>query len=123
MNRNIAASLVWAALMIAGALAVAYGQDAGWTDAGDQRGAGVVIGLVLAWTGNMVPKWGAGQECRGDAFRMRRFAGLSLILGGLLHAAAWIIAPIVTAAWWSMAPVSVAMFVILGLVVSKRPVP
>ena len=44
----------------------------------------------------------------------RRFFGLALVVGGLVHAFAWLLAPLDIANWLSMAAVVLAM--IAGLV-------
>lgn len=123
MNRTVVPALIWAALMIGGALAVAYAQQMGWVSGAEERGAGVVIGLILAWAGNMMPKWGSGKACAGEPFRTRRTVGMMLMAGGILHAAIWALAPLEAAAWLSMVPVAVAMLLAVGVVMRMRRLP
>lgn len=122
MNNEIVSSLFWAALMIGSALALTALEGAGILPDGGERGTGVVIGLVLAWTGNMMPKWGAGKKCAsdGEAFRMKRFAGIVMMLGGLGYAVAFVLAPLEQAAYWAMLPVVIALLIIFLMVLTKR---
>lgn len=122
MNRSISSSLIWAGLMVASAAALTTLEKFGILPDGGERGVGVVMGLVLAWTGNQMPKLGAGNQCTsdGEAFRMRRFAGIVLMLGGLAHSAAWLLAPLDKAAYVSIAPVAVSLAIVFLMVVAKR---
>lgn len=122
MNNQILSSLVWAGLMVGSALGLTALEAAGvFPDAGE-RGFGVVMGLILAWTGNMMPKWGADKKCTsdGEAFRMKRFAGITMMLGGLGYALAYLLAPLDAAPYWAMAPVFVALSLIFIMVLIKR---
>lgn len=122
MNNQIVSSLIWAGLMVGSALALTALEGAGILPDGGERGTGVVIGLVLAWTGNLMPKWGAGNKCAsdGEAFRMKRFAGITMMMGGLGYALAYFVAPLDDAASWAMLPVIVALTVIFIMVLIKR---
>ena len=122
MDSNVRSSLVWAGLMIASAAGLTALETVGVLPDGGERGFGVVMGLVLGWTGNQMPKWGAGQHCSSDAeaFRMRRFAGIVLMLGGLAHALVWAFAPLGSAAYWSIVPVAVALAIIFAMVIGTR---
>lgn len=124
MNKNISSSLIWAGLMIAGAAGLTFAEGAGILADGGERGAGLVMGLVLAWTGNQMPKWNAGKNCAtdGEAFRMRRMAGIFMMLGGLGHAVAWLVAPLEIASFVSMVPVVVALLLVLIMVIVRRRV-
>ena len=124
MNPQINSSLIWAALMIGSALLLTMLEGQGIIPDGGERGTGVVIGLVLAWTGNLMPKWGAAKSCAkdGEAFRMRRFAGIVLMLGGIGYALAFVFAPLEQAAYWAMLPVVLALLMILLMVITKRRV-
>ena len=86
-------------------------------EATDERIIGVMIGILLAWCGNAVPKTGpaACAECgaaRGQ--NMRRFAGWMLTLAGLLHALVWLFAPLEEANLLAMSVVGAATLLVLG---------
>ena len=122
MNKQVMTSLFWAGAMIASAGLLVFLENLGIVSQGGERGYGVVIGLVLAWTGDQLPKVGAGNNCAsdGEAFRMRRFAGAAFMVAGLLHALIWVIAPLDSAAWWSIPPVAIAMVLTLAMLIAKR---
>ncbi|GGY37401.1 hypothetical protein [Parvularcula lutaonensis] len=122
MNNQVVSSLVWAGLMVGSAAALTALEGAGILPDGGERGFGVVMGLVLAWTGNMMPKWGADKKCAsdGEAFRMKRFAGITMMLGGIGYAVAFFVAPLEKAPYWAMLPVVIALLVIFLMVLTKR---
>ncbi len=124
MNRQIKSSLIWAALMVGSAQLLTILEGQGIIPDGGERGTGVVIGLVLAWTGNLMPKWGTAKSCAtdGEAFRMRRFSGIVLMLGGIGYALAFLFAPLEQAAYWAMLPVILALLMILLMVIAKKRV-
>ncbi|WP_291845521.1 hypothetical protein [Maricaulis sp.] len=119
ITRSIKGSLALAAIL----LITAYGLSllAGFDWVGPEMPDRVVqalIGLVLVLFGNATGKRPADADpaCEGNPGLMaaQRFFGLALVIGGLVHAGAWLVAPLDLASTLSMAAVIAAL--IAGLV-------
>jgi hypothetical protein len=95
----------------------------GLSDAAQDRMTGVAMGLVLVVMGNYLPKRLqplSQEQC--DPAKVQashRFAGWSLVLGGLLYVFAWLILPLSYAGYAAVA--AGAGSVIIVLLRSKRP--
>jgi hypothetical protein len=114
ITRSIKGSLVLAAGLILAALALAYASGQGWIGADmDKRLVQALIGAILVLFGNAVgkrlPDEAAKPEPRPSMGAARRFFGLALVVGGLVHALSWLFAPLDVANWLSMAAVVLAM--------------
>lgn len=92
MKKDITESLAWAGGMIGLALAGTVARELGYVD-GDTVIRVVVgaNGLMIAWFGNRAPKAFVPDAC---ARKVARVSGWSLVLSGLVYAAAWAFAPI-----------------------------
>lgn len=77
-----------------------------------------LIGLVVAWYGNLTPKARPAYTARRIAYR--RVAGYAVTAAGLVNAAIWIWAPMAYAAELSMVPLAAAFLVALGYCVWLR---
>lgn len=113
MNQIITA-LIFAGLMLASSWGINHAQDLGWIGGEPERAMGVVSGLVLIYFGNFLPKQ-AATECGScsNAFRMRRFAGQMLMLGGAVSAIIWIIAPANIMALAAMGVIGATLMIVL----------
>jgi len=116
ITRSIRGSLVLAAILLGSAFGLSLLADFNWVgpDMPD-RVTQVIIGLVLVVFGNATGK----REQDADPVRdgnpammaARRFFGLALVLGGLVHAGAWLLAPLELANTVSMVAVITALAV------------
>lgn len=124
MNQ-IANSLLIAGLIIAAALGMTYAEGAGWLADGGDRSFGVIIGIMLAGMGDIMPK--AAPPRNGDpgrALRMRRFAGRAFVVAGVAHAAIWLTAPIAVANIAAMGVLAgTLLIVIMRCTVTSRAAP
>ncbi|WP_421785539.1 hypothetical protein [Hyphobacterium sp.] len=98
-RRNLYRSLFAAGFSIGIALAFSLGETFNWIpEAASKRTAGVLIGLVLAATGNFLPKAVipvSARRCHpARAVRAERFVGLVLMMAGIVFAAIWLFAPL-----------------------------
>ena len=96
MNRNLMASLAWAAGMIALALAANFAHKLGYIDGDTVKRVVAMNGLWLAWYGNRMPKAVVPSAC---ARQVRRVGGWAMVLSGLAYAGLWVFAPIPVAIW------------------------
>jgi hypothetical protein len=71
-----------------------------------------LVGLMVAWYGNISPKQGPIYSARRMAYR--RVVGWTIAAAGLVNAAIWIWAPMAYAAELSMAPLLAAAVVVFG---------
>ena len=98
--RGILGGVAAAALMIGAAFAVRYLKAHGLIS-GDvrelmSRSIGVISGIYVAFVGNSLPKTliPLGRVREPDfAQSLRRFIAATLVIGGLLFAALWLLAP------------------------------
>lgn len=124
---NLAFDIGLAALLIALSLLTAFARQLGISDDPDTgiRLVNIVIGLVLARYGNVVPRQLVRYEPDSDRPARRRaclrFCGWAFALGGLVYAAIWATFPIDDAAFWSLFPVGGAMLAVGGrILLAKR---
>ena len=114
--KQILEALFFAALIIGAAFFVKHGQSQGWLEDSAERQAGVIMGIILMWFGNNLPKTpkkNCGQCSSSQSFSMRRFAGALLMLAGALHSLAWVFAPIDLANYLAMIAVASALLIII----------
>jgi hypothetical protein len=108
-------SMLAAGAMLLAAAGVAYAQATGAIDADTAtRGVNLVLGLVLAGYGNMIPKrmiaWcGSGMGRRGQT--VARVSGWSFALAGLGYAAIWTFAALQAAAVASIVVIAAALVI------------
>ncbi|RZJ03194.1 MAG: hypothetical protein EON89_12430, partial [Brevundimonas sp.] len=118
-RKQIVGALVLAGAVIGGALVLTLLKTRGVIEAETaSRGVQVVIGLMLAWYGNFMPKQpgGARRSVRAQAVTQAalRVGGWAMTLGGLAYAALWAFAPRDVADWASVVVVAGAMAVTVG---------
>lgn len=124
---NLAFDIGLAALLIALSLLTAFARQLGISDDPDTgiRLVNIVIGLVLARYGNVVPRQLVRYEPDSDRPARRqaclRFCGWAFALGGLGYAAIWTTLPVDDAAFWSLFPVGGALLAVGGrILLAKR---
>jgi 4-hydroxybenzoate polyprenyltransferase len=114
ITRSIRGSLVLAAILLASAYGLSLLADFNWVgpDMPD-RVTQVMIGLILVLFGNATGKREKDADPADDGkpalMAARRFFGLALVLGGLVHAGAWLLAPLELANTVSMVAVIAAL--------------
>jgi hypothetical protein len=74
-------------------------------------------GLMIAWMGNRMPKAFVPSAC---ARKVRRVAGWSLVLSGLIYAGLWAFAPIRVAVAVGSGAVLAGIAVTIGYCLSQR---
>jgi hypothetical protein len=119
MTKQISSALVIAAVMLAAAAVIKYAQAIELIGAeGASRAIQVVIGLVLAFFGNYMPKDVARSRASGCAesrFQSPlRVGGWLFTLAGLAYAALGAFAPIAIAGTAAIAVVATATLVTAG---------
>jgi small-conductance mechanosensitive channel len=132
-RRFIALAAVIAGLILASSLGLALLKALGIADgAWQQRGQGVVVGLLFAALGNALPKilgpLYSGRCTPAGAQALQRFAGWTFVLAGLAIAGAWIFADVSQArrlATWlcAAALILVAARCVFSLSASAAPRP
>jgi len=123
MNRQISSALFFAALILGVSFGSRWAMDAGYLQIDPTRISGVVMGIVLIWMGNAMPKQSPEKTCGQDpgaAFRMKRLAGMLMMIGGFGHALAWLLAPIDIAAWVSIIPVAATGAIVIATAIKAR---
>lgn len=118
MNKDIKAGLAWAAAILAVAFAAILARQAGYIDAdAARRSATVMIGLMVAWMGNRMPKAFVPSAC---ARQFRLVGGWSMLLSGLVYAGLWAFAPTQVAFTWGCAAIIAGVAVTIGYGLSLR---
>lgn len=118
MNKDLIASIAWAAGIIVVALGARYARELGYIDG--ETTTRVVVGLnglMLAWVGNRMPKAIAPNA---RVLQVKRLGGWSMALSGLVYAAVWAFAPIPVAIVVGSAAVVAGIAVTLGYCLSLR---
>jgi len=117
MKKQLAA-LAWGGDILALSLSADLARRLGYVD-GDvsRRVVTSVIGLMVAWTGNRMPKAFVPSAC---ARQFRRVGGWSMMLSGLVYAGLWAFAPIQVAFTWGCAAVIAGMAVTIAYGLSLR---
>ncbi len=110
MNKELAADFAWGIGIVVLALASTYARRLGYIE-GDTvtRIVMCAIGLMVAWSGNRMPKRFVPSAWARQATRV---AGWSMALSGLIYAALWVFAPT------QVAVVGGSSVVILGILVT-----
>jgi hypothetical protein len=92
MKKELIGALVWAGVMLALAFGATAAHRLGYIDRETvQRISVGVIGLWIAWYGNLIPKRFAPSA---QAKLIQRVAAWSQVLSGLTYAGLWAFAPI-----------------------------
>jgi len=116
MNPRIRSALFFAGLIVAAAFALRWAEGASLVDASSDRASGVMMGLVLAWFGNLTPKQvtgGCGAPAVGQCSEFRRFAGKMFVLAGSAYAIVWIVTPIAFASELAIATIMIPFLIVL----------
>ncbi|MEL7313215.1 MAG: hypothetical protein AAFN07_16985 [Pseudomonadota bacterium] len=123
---SVRSALLVAGLILLGAWIVKQG---GWIDPGfaaEGRYQGLIMGLIVAWSGNALPKRLAEERraCTTRAgYKKRHRIGLAFVLGGLGYSLAWLAAPIDVAAPLAITWMLLALAVVAWIVkASAKPV-
>lgn len=91
MNKDLIKNLAWGGGIVALALVASLARKQGYIDA--ETTTRVVLGatgLMIAWSGNRIPKTFVPNA---GARQAQRVAGWSLALSGLVYAGLWAFAP------------------------------
>ncbi len=121
--RQIISALFFAGLILATALFISFGEQRGFVGDGAERQAGALMGIILMWFGNLLPKQAPSgcATCGAEgATRMHLFAGQMLVAAGLIHALIWVFAPYEHANFWAAASVATALAIVLVRAVIGR---
>lgn len=118
VKSEVVPSLIAAGTFIAVALAATGALQAGWID-GDTVTRIVMggTGLLLAWSGNRMPKMWAPQAA---ARRVNRVSGWSMAISGLVYGALWAFAPFDVALWAGCGAVVLGIAVTVGYCLTQR---
>lgn len=118
MNREVITSLAWGVGIIVLALVASAARKLGCIDGETVTRLVIgVTGLMIAAFGNRMPKEFVPHPW---ARQLRRVAGWSLVLSGLIYAALWAFAPMQLAIWGGTAAVLLGIAVSIGYGVSLR---
>jgi hypothetical protein len=92
MNKELIAAVGWAFAFLALALAGRFARELGYVDGETvTRVISCVIGLYVVWYGNRMPKVFVPSA---TGRRVRRVAGWSQVVSGLVYTGLWAFAPI-----------------------------
>jgi hypothetical protein len=118
MNKDLTGSVAWGAGIIAVALVATLARQMDYID-GDTvtRIVLAVIGLMVAWYGNRMPKAFAPSA---TARQVTRVGGWSMALSGLLYAGLWAFAPLSVALFVGCGAVLAGIIVTIGYCLSLR---
>jgi hypothetical protein len=118
MNKDLTGSVAWGAGIIAVALVATLARQMNYID-GDTvtRIVLAVIGLMVAWYGNRMPKAFAPSA---TARQVTRVGGWSMALSGLLYAGLWAFAPLSVALFVGCGAVLAGIIVTIGYCLSLR---
>jgi len=91
-RNELIGNFAWAGAIVVLALAGSLARKAGYIDAETVTRLVIgAIGLMVAWQGNRMPKNFVPNAC---ARQVRRFAGWSMTLSGLIYAGLFLFAPL-----------------------------
>jgi hypothetical protein len=118
MNKDLMGSVAWGAGIIAVALVATLARQMNYID-GDTvtRIVLAIIGLMVAWYGNRMPKAFAPSA---TARRVTRVGGWSMALSGLLYAGLWAFAPLSVALLVGCGAILAGIVVTIGNCLSLR---
>jgi hypothetical protein len=118
MKRELAGSFAWGLGIVLLALAATAARKLGYLDA--EAVTRLVVGangLMIAWYGNRMPKHFVPERW---ARQIRRVAGWSLVLSGIVYASLWALAPVPLAVAGGSAAVLAGIAVTVGYGLSVR---
>ena len=119
MKKELIGALVWAAAMLALAFGATFAHRLGYIDRDTvTRLVTGVIGLWMAWYGNLIPKRLARSA---QARQIQRVAAWSQVVSGLVYAGLWAFAPIQVAVSVGTCVVLAGIAVTFGYVLSQPP--
>ncbi len=118
MNEDVVANLAWGLGIVAVALAGTLARKLGFLDADTLKRMVIgANGLMIAWNGNRMPKqWVPSAWAR----RVRRIAGWSMTLSGLVYAGLWAFAPLPVAFTWGTVAVVAGIGTTIGYCLTAR---
>ncbi len=120
---SLARDLTIAGLLIAAGAAYAFVPPEIIDRELSRRLLGVLMGAFVVFYSNESPKAiprRLGGACDTSGLGYRRFAGWSLVLGGIAYALTWLVAPIDTAELLSMGLLGTAFLLVLARVAWGR---
>jgi hypothetical protein len=117
MNNDIKISLAWAGAIIAVALGATAARSMGYIDDETASRAVAMNGLMIAYYGNRMPKAVAPSAC---AQQVKRVGGWAMVLSGIVYAAMFAFAPIMTAVWVGCGAVIAGMAVTFAYALRLR---
>lgn len=118
MNKDVISWIAWAAGIVAVALTMRFMREMDYVDR--ETSTRIVIGLIglmVAWAGNRMPKSLAPNAL---ILQVKRVGGWSIALSGLVYAGLWAFAPIEIAKVVGSAVVVGGIAVTLGYCLSLR---
>jgi hypothetical protein len=118
MNKDVISWIAWAAGIVAVALTMRFMREMDYVDR--ETSTRIVIGLIglmVAWAGNRMPKALAPNAL---ILQVKRVGGWSIALSGLVYAGLWAFAPIEIAKVVGSAVVVGGIAVTLGYCLSLR---
>lgn len=114
--KQILQALFFAGLIFSVSFLIRFSDVVGLAGGEVERQAGAVMGIILIWFGNVLPKNhlpGCESCATHGRYAMRRFAGSMVMIGGAIQAFAWIIAPIEYANIIAMTGVAGSLIIII----------
>jgi hypothetical protein len=118
MNKDVISWIAWAVGIVAVALTMRFMREMDYVDS--ETSTRIVIGLIglmVAWAGNRMPKALAPNAL---IQQVKRVGGWSIALSGLVYAGLWAFAPIEVAKVVGSAVVIAGIAVTLGYCLSLR---
>ena len=118
MKKDLIAAAGWAIAFLALALAGRFARELGYVDGETvTRVMSGAIGLYVVWYGNRLPK---AFVPSATGRRVRRMAGWSQVLSGLVYMGLWAFAPIPVAVKGGSAAIVAGIVVTVAYCVSLR---
>jgi hypothetical protein len=118
MKRELVAAAGWAVAFLAVALALRFARELGYIEQDTAtRVISVAIGLYIVWYGNRLPK-DFVPSITGR--RVRRVAGWSQVVSGLVYTGLWAFAPIPVAVKGGAAAIVAGIAVTIAYCLSLR---
>lgn len=112
MNKRILKSLIGAGLILAAALSLKSLASFDVIDSEtSKRVMQVLFGIILMISGNLIPK--SDEQCgaaKGQS--LRRFAGWTFVIAGLVYATVWLVAPLEIARIISLSVVAASVLLV-----------
>jgi hypothetical protein len=121
MSNRILSSLAAAVLLVGVSIAMVVGRRAGIIGDEPTRGVMVIIGLLLAFYSNAIPKTVTARSARAQ--QVKRMAGWTFVLAGVGYALVWAFAPFANAPDLSMVVVGSGMALVIGACLWARSRP